>query len=252
MIPVVISDIHSRKNKLMDALEQAGVFFEGNRNPGFQLIQVGDAVSAGYGMKEADFYLYWVSLLEPQDVELVGNHEQPILCTNHNIRFYGFDMGDMGTDGCDVDLIHEVLSRRDRYVGAYAVNGWLITHAGVYSDYLKGETAEEAAEWLNEQWLNQNHNSLCMCPYCDPNYGPCWARNLEKTNHEPSRIKQMFGHTPDGPTLSKGGTMWNIDTPRLTPPGSQINTRSEAEAWGGVCVMRWDDATSDWEKFYVS
>lgn len=254
MIPVVISDIHSRSTKLHLALHNAGVLdMHGVRNPGYQLIQLGDAVSAGYGMKEAQFYREWTALLEPQDVELVGNHEMPILSKNPYIVFYGFNKGDMGTDGCDPELIPLVLERQAQYKAAHVVNDWLITHAGVSKRYQR-DTAQKTADYLNSTFEGY-HQFKCPCCICDPANGPLWVRDLEKTAKDPTQIKQMFGHTPDGPTLSKGGTMWNIDTPRIKPldyeDGVNVN-RGVTEDWGGVCVMRWDDATSNWEQFYVA
>lgn len=253
MIPVVISDIHSRWNKLMEVLRQADVLDQDlERRPGFQLIQLGDAVSAGYGMKEAQFYRDWVNLLEPQDVELVGNHEAPIMLPSSKLNFYGYNKGDMGTGGCDPELITEVLARQHVYEVAHSTQGWLITHAGVMRHYQK-EDAVTTADYLNELWKD-HVKTMCTkplfeCPICNPESGVLWVRDLEKSAKDPTQIKQMFGHTPDGPTLSKGGTMWNIDTPRV---GTGFANRADAESYGGVCAMRWDDSKQDWEQFYVA
>lgn len=248
MIPIVISDIHSRWSKLVKALQLAGVLDKRlERQPGYQLIQVGDAVSAGYGMREASFYRDWVALLEPQDVELVGNHEAPIF-TNSN-KFYGYEKGDMGTDGCDPELKIEVLSRRHAYQAAHVANRWLITHAGVIKSF-QHETAEQTAEVLNLEWARHAAGpctrSIYECEICNFESGILWKRNLEKTAHEPTQIKQIFGHTPDGPMRSKGGTMWNIDTPRM----STATNRADAESFGGVCVLV-PDPINEWREVYV-
>ena len=254
-ITVVISDIHSRWTKLVEALTMAGVLNDDlTRNPGYQLIQVGDAVSAGYGMKEAQFYRDWVDLLEEQDVELVGNHEAPILIPSSKPSFYGYRPGDMGTDGCDPELRVEVLARQKHYKVAHVANDWLITHAGVAAHYRAG-SPDEVAGRLNELWEDHLRTTctrpLFDCAICNTESGILWVRDLEKAEQQVHRIKQMFGHTPDGPTLSRGATMWNIDTPRLTPPSPLGYTREKAEVWGGVCAMKWNDDNNDWEQFYV-
>ena len=249
---VVISDIHSRQGKLETILTDLGVLHKGARQPGFKLVQVGDAVSAGYGMKEAEFYRWWVSILTDDDVELLGNHEAPIILPyGDRLEFYGYRAGDGGTDGCDPELKVEVLARQNKYRIAHAVGDWLITHAGVRSRYSRGLTAQETADKLNGLWDNEHVNwkqhSSHSCPICCPYSGCLWVRDLEKHAINKARVKQIFGHTPDGPTLGRKGTIWNIDTPRLCKDMS----RKEAEAWGGVAALVTADDGENWKLHYV-
>lgn len=253
---VVLSDLHSRRAKVEEALTKVGVLVDGVRQPGFQIVQVGDAVSAGYGMLEAEFYEWWTGLLEDDDVELVGNHEAPILWPyDDRFKFYGYEAGDMGTAGCDPALKPLVLARQDRYRVAHAVDDWLITHAGVMRRF-QANTADATAIVLNACWDDHmgpyDAHPWVMCPICDNTRGVLWVRDLEKSGSEARHLKQIFGHTPDGPTLGGGGTIWNIDTPRIVPAGEAADGagRDEAEAWGGVsALVRNGDA---WELTYVA
>jgi hypothetical protein len=256
---VVISDIHSRQFKLMQLLQEIGAMDDdGVRQWGYRFVQVGDAVSAGYGMEEADFYRWWTSILKPGDVELVGNHEAPILWPYDNrLDFYGYQPGDMGTAGCDPKLKLEVIRRAREYRVAHVEHGWLITHAGVSSRFLR-EDAVETADYLNRLWRRHlgpfEPHPFMGCPICDPDRGVLWVRDLEKTGKQPRRIKQVFGHTPDGPTLGGSGTIWNIDTPRVKPfdyEGGVNVSRAVAEDWGGVSALVRGPGDEDWTLHYV-
>lgn len=250
---VVISDIHSRQAKLERLLVDIGVLDPTSleRRPGFQIIQVGDAISAGYGMEEAEFYEWWTSLLTDDDVELVGNHEAPILWPyDDRFKFYGYEAGDMGEAGCDPALKPLVLARQDRYRAAHAVDDWLITHAGVMRRF-QGEDAASTAEALNALWERHlgpyDPHPWMGCAICDNTRGVLWVRDLEKGGNDARHIKQVFGHTPDGPTLGGDGTVWNIDTRREC--GRDLD-RKDAESFGGVAALvRRDD---EWELFHVA
>lgn len=257
---IVLSDIHSRWGKIRTLLRDLGVLDKKDvRQPGFQLIQVGDVVSAGYGMEETDFYRWWVSILENDDIELVGNHEVPILWPyDRRFNFYGYVDGDMGMPGCDPKLRPEILARQHRYKAAWSVGDWLITHAGVYPTWLKSirsdilvDTAEEMAAHLNKLWgrhfngSNPLHDSF-GCVICSSHNGILWGRGIEAG----SKIKQIAGHSPIGPIHSEDGNVWMIDTPRLVPLYGPEG-RKDAESWGGVSALVTKDDGESWKLHYI-
>lgn len=255
MKTVVLSDIHSRQQKLTNLLVKIGAMDdEAKRVDGFHIIQLGDAVSLGYGMKEA-YFLNW---LEPWvDEWLIGNHEAPALWSyDDRLKFYGYCAGDLGTDGADPEAVRMVRAQAHRYKLATNVGDWLITHAGLHEtnqgklfsdpgDYF----AEDFARELNARWdshmRNDDPHSLWGCPVCSQS-GVLWWR-MERSDRY-NGIKQIFGHTPNGPWTHKSGLIHMIDTPRVHPVS--ITGRKDAEGYGGVVAMVTEDDGETWEQFY--
>lgn len=113
-------------------------------------------------------------------------------------------------------------SYRHRFFAAYAIDGWLVTHAGVSARLARAVPAEvfvdgvqAIAEWLNAEFSNQfrvqqperdgvsryGYGSLFGIPTCrgghDPYGGIFWADcDGEQTQPEPKVGPQIFGHSP--------------------------------------------------------
>lgn len=213
---VVIGDIHARQTALRTLLYKIGVLKLGNtpdkdvRQEGFKLYQLGDAVSLGYGEKEAAFFRYFESILQDHDVVLLGNHEAQCLFGNGSMNFSGWE------DRC-AETEELVKSRwcRGGYVAAANVGGYLLTHAGL-TTYHQGRMSElsldETVNFLNEDLVRAVETSRwangrdVICGMDELEGGILWARPGEID----TGLKQIFGHTPVGP--AKYGNNWLLDT----------------------------------------
>lgn len=128
---------------------------------------------------------------------------------------------------------------KGRFKAAYAVDGWLCTHAGValgVADIVPTDVIiagpQEIADWLNEEFLREfklpvdmtcdgrrpryGVGPLFQIPRCragsDPYGGIFWFDCMgEMTDPSPLVGRQVFGHTPV-PYPEVGSTWLNINT----------------------------------------
>ena len=140
--------------------------------------------------------------------------------------------GDLFASDVFMERIHHA---RDRFHAAYAVDGWLCTHAGLSPKLARRippeiiTTGTEAvADWLNEEFLRQlaipstsaayegalfGHGPLFNVPVCrgglDEYGGIFWFDgNGEQTQPAREVGRQIFGHTPV--PVPEQGKSWDL------------------------------------------
>lgn len=204
---IIISDIHGDIKKARTFLEY---------RPDIEHVILGDLV---------DSYNYGTTLQgELECLELILKSDAVLLWGNHDLAYTdkpcwkGFSRF---PDALPV-ISKQLIPHADRFKAAYAVDGWLCTHAGVSNTLAKvlpdmpldtGDP-EAVADWLNEQFLHQRQiqkNTIDRQPYYGT--GPLFARHLSRGGddqyggifwYDPhwelakpdQRVNQLFGHTP--------------------------------------------------------
>lgn len=96
-ITIISGDLHARWKPARQLFERVGLIacptddpFDDIRQPGFRHVQLGDAVSLGYGEIEAEFYR-WLMTIVGVDDALLGNHELPAVWWHPNaVMFHGY------------------------------------------------------------------------------------------------------------------------------------------------------------------
>lgn len=271
MVDVVIGDIHARQDALHTLLYKIGIINStGERLPGYRIHQLGDALSLGYGEQEADFFKWFLELISPEDVLLLGNHELPAVWGNHTMDFHGWDDRDVEAEEMVKDLF-----RRDRYRVASHVGDWLLTHAGLIPTYQKTlrqqgiETAADVAGFLNERFVDLVNNKVNEDMYerygihgvqaraagmiegMDEGFGGIfWVRTrAHVAGYRPEHhLKQMFGHTPYGPK-QLGEYLWLLDTAPRDPDWLREQLRQGIQPkrsdFGDVAAMVFETPESD-------
>jgi hypothetical protein len=132
-IRVVLPDIHGNFEAMRQLLISVGAIDEDDqRQPGFFIVQLGDLIHGGHDITEADAMTLelaekWV------DVWLLGNHELPFV-TSIVSDFVGLHRqagsGHLGQHpSCQLQLNRAM--REGRLRAAFALDGWLIAHAGL-------------------------------------------------------------------------------------------------------------------------
>lgn len=143
---LIVPDVHGNLGMAAGLLRQAGALDEdGNRINQAELrtVQLGDLCNCT-SRSLLDDYRCLDRAEEWFDHYLAGNHEHPYF---GGPAFYGFYR--------DAALGRRLrgLQERGRLAAAFAVDDILVTHAGLGVEWdLLGDSAEEAASWLNETW----------------------------------------------------------------------------------------------------
>src|SRR3954447_5054025 len=203
-IDVVIGDVHARADALYSLLLDLGVIDEAGRRcrRAGTLVQVGDLLD-----RKADpaANLDVAQLAaEALDVVLVGNHEWRLLES-------GGDNGDALA----------VLAERGWPLAAAALDGWLITHAGVHPKLareLPGDAAECATE-INRRWqrTRRRRNDPLFTATgperggSEPYGGILWMHSDEWPRKATSPWGQIAGHVPQDEPRLLPGPRWAID-----------------------------------------
>jgi predicted phosphodiesterase len=177
---IVIGDIHGD-------IEKATAFLE--HEPEKEHVALGDYLDS-YTVG-AEQQLECLKLLMASNaVLLLGNHECHYL-KNPLFRFAGYNFN-------HARMFQEILEVNiQRFKVAYAVDGWLCTHAGVNSQYTEQESnVAVLAEIFNNSWelylkhrLADHHASYLYQSIFRFNF-----RIFVEGNLLPTNIKQIFGH----------------------------------------------------------
>lgn len=213
-------------------------------------------------------------LLESDSILLWGNHELAYLperpwrwhtrhyigvdevvryvCTNRWLAQRYEENGDLFAGDVLMERIHQA---RDRFRAAYAVDGWLLTHAGVSPKLARlippgviSGGAETIAEWLNEEFLRQlatpspgaaygrtlsGHGPLFKVHVCRgglDEYGGIFWFDASQEQTQPAREvgRQIFGHTQV--PVPERGRSWDLSG-RGGEPVPWININAQERCW---------------------
>jgi Calcineurin-like phosphoesterase len=249
---VVVSDVHGDFRGLEALLREVGAIDEhGERRPSHFVAQLGDLLHLGHAVYESDRRtleagLRWIDLL------VLGNHE-------------GFFTH--GLESCRWSHIHdpsqvhpEVLATLPRTAAegrwhvAAALDGWVLTHAGLHPDYqeqLLDEGVEEA-EAVVDILTSAFAARLAGAQRADvfDSVGPVrggfgrrpggvlWAdfSELEATVSR-NRLFQIVGHTPQFEPRRVGDRLWCNDVgAALSGLVSALVKEPGTEEWTPVVV----------------
>lgn len=186
---IVVSDLHGNARLLTGVLEHAG-FSDGDR-----LVIAGDLVDVG----------------TDDTIALADALGATVLAGNHEVAAaIGLQISPQNPE---TRLLAPELARRfasGEWPLALAVDGWLITHAGVstalsdITDRFSGD-AEQIADALNHLFRDEIASAVRRMPVSFQDLdryrliggemGPLWFRPLNM-GHIPSGLRQVVGHTP--------------------------------------------------------
>lgn len=255
MKTIILSDLHNRAFKTRQLFTEIGLMDEdGNRADGFHVIQLGDALSLGYGEQEAEFFQW---LEEFVDEWLIGNHELPALWFDPWAVMFG------GWEGRDI--VAEQMVRNKFVSGGYkvatSVGKWLVSHAGVSHFYLKQDfkdlaEPEDIATALNEGFeaaLLDRHPVAVYAaiPFIrggSHQYGSVFWEDFKdlKQVYEmrggAARLPQVVGHSGHYGPKMWAPNLWCIDT----APSQTLNRE-----FGGVAGIVTEDDGETWHLHYV-
>lgn len=191
---VVIGDIHG-------SFEMAAAFLA--YHPEEEHIAVGDLVDSRKGVTSDEELACLDLLLASDSILLWGNHDLNYLqdCPWH----LGYNLNIRGV------LSARFESARNRFMAAYAVDGWLCTHAGVSSQVARVIPADvlatgsgSIAGWLNQEFSRELkrfagplfHRSFWRGGTAE--FGGIFWFDQFAEMRDPSPLvgRQIFGHTP--------------------------------------------------------
>jgi len=207
---VVVGDLHGDHRGLQQLLRHIGVIdWNGKRQPGYHVVQLGDLVHVGPQTVGAD--IITMELVQKGWVDMV-------LCGNHELlHAYGLSCGwFLGIDE-EADTVGPLLRNMVEYGQlrpAAALDGWLLTHAGLHPRYagkFVDEGATDAAKVAAR--LNDAFDEALApggMPAVFSSIGPIrsggqdlrpggifWADAAEmKGAADENTLPQIFGHTP--------------------------------------------------------
>ncbi len=189
---IVVSDLHGNTALLSRILDHAGF----STDEGDRLIVAGDLLDVGTGDTIGAAEALGATIL-------AGNHE---VSAAVGLR--------ISPQNAETREMAPELARRfasGEWPLAAAVDGWLITHAGVstaLSDLIGEETdAEQIATLLNDLFRDEISRAVRRMPLdfddmdrfrlLGGERGPLWFRPFE-LSQIPSGLRQIVGHTPPG------------------------------------------------------
>lgn len=208
---VIISDVHGDHVALKILLQKIGVLdSRGARNEGFFVAQLGDLVHLGHGVHDDDAITLdlsrnWI------DLQILGNHELYYCFGLESGLFAGINSANTlhpAIPGLLAELKHS-----GRLHPAAAIDGWLLTHAGLhpcYQDELPKALLSDAAglaEELESRFVERlNDGESCLFDAVGPRRsggrderpgGIFWMdfSELEEIIGN-NRVRQIVGHTP--------------------------------------------------------
>ena len=161
----------------------------------------------------------WKQSGQSEVIMLIGNHDY------HYMR--GVTQYYSGYQSGARPAIEQLLYENKNHMQmAYGMNGFIFTHAGVSSDWLKihgYDNESNLIDWINDMW-KYKPNTFGFAgrdPYGDSTISsPIWIRphSLQKANRDTLRDQfiQVVGHTTQGKIdtegKSTGGRYYYIDT----------------------------------------
>lgn len=177
---IIIGDIHGD-------IEKAKVFL--GHEPEKEHIALGDYLDSFTEPVEQQLECLKL-LMDSNAVLLLGNHE----C--HYLKYPLFQFA--GYNFNHAQVFQDILEANiQRFKVAYAVDGWLCTHAGVSSQYTEQESDVTAlAEMFNNSWELYLKHRLVDHHAVYPYQSIFWFnfRIFVEGNLLPTNIKQIFGH----------------------------------------------------------
>jgi hypothetical protein len=208
---VVIGDLHGDHRGLQKLLRHIGVIdWNGKRQPGYHVWQLGDLVHVGPGTVGADIITMELVHKGWVDIVLLGNHE---LMHAHGLSCGWF----LGIDE-EAELVGPLLKNmvdHGQLRPAAAVDGWLLSHAGLMPRYARKFVDEGAPDaGAVAARLNDAFDEALASPGGIPavfsSIGPIrsggqdlrpggifWADASEmKGAADENTLPQIFGHTP--------------------------------------------------------
>jgi hypothetical protein len=206
-IDVVIGDVHARADALHSLLREIGVIDAGGRRrrAGW-VVQVGDLLDRKADA-EANLETAHVAVAA-LDVVLAGNHEWRLLSEPDSEHEHGAALAMLASQGWP----H----------AAAAVDGWLVTHAGVHPGFaaeLPADAADCAAE-INHRWHRGNGRRARDPLFTsvgparggsDPHGGILWLHSDEWPKNQTTPWGQIAGHVPQPEPRLLRGPRWAID-----------------------------------------
>jgi predicted phosphodiesterase len=214
MKTVILGDTHGRPHwKSIVASESPNrVIFIGDYFDSFD----NTAVEQMYNFQEI---IDWKQSGQSEVIMLIGNHDY------HYMR--GVTQYYSGYQSGARPAIEQLLYENKNHMQmAYGMNGFIFTHAGVSSDWLKihgYDNESNLIDWINDMW-KYKPNTFGFAgrdPYGDSTISsPIWIRpySLQKANRDTLRDQfiQVVGHTTQGKIdtegKSTGGRYYYIDT----------------------------------------
>lgn len=232
-VRVVVGDTHGDHVGLLLALRRVGAIDERNvRVPGYWLCHIGDVIHAGHGVQDDDVTCLRLAL-DLFDCLLYGNHETPFAVG------LGSFVGQNPTLDCQPLLDASVHARR--WQAATAVDGYLLTHAGLHPRLLAGSQMFEplrdvdrlhdpvaVAGAINDafeeriesgepepvfDWVGPLRSSRVREP-CGGIFWCDWTELMaaERKPRLRSQLKQIVGHTPRrNVQQALDGKYWCVD-----------------------------------------
>ena len=161
----------------------------------------------------------WKQSGQSEVIMLIGNHDY------HYMR--GVTQYYSGYQSGARPAIEQLLYENKNHMQmAYGMNGFIFTHAGVSSDWLKihgYDNESNLIDWINDMWKYKPNvfGFAGRDPYGDSTISsPIWIRphSLQKANRDTLRDQfiQVVGHTTQGKIdtegKSTGGRYYYIDT----------------------------------------
>jgi hypothetical protein len=219
---VVIGDVHAAHRGLEILLREVGAIdANGYRRSTHFVVQLGDLLHLGHETGEADRATLaagtrWI------DLQLLGNHE----------GFYAYSL-----DSCwwnrmaSPDQVHPEVrdalvqqAQRGRWNIAAALDGWVLTHAGVHPAYQaqlgagSQEVATALAATFSERLASGQRVQVIDCSgpvrgYDQEPGGVLWCdmTEIESVAGE-NTLRQIVGHTPQEAPRLVGDRIWAVDT----------------------------------------
>lgn len=217
----IVGDVHGLPQLLRGILGLIGAIdADGERVPGWWLCQVGDLIHGGHNVRTDGECL--AEGLRYFDALLLGNHELPHAYPAAEFPRFG---GQTPLSLNATAMLSQAIAD-GRFRAAVAVDGWLVTHAGLHPSLVRHETLPvdtvALAEALNGRFADRVRSSRPVLPFdgigrerggVDPVGGIFWLDWRALSNASGAEaLPQIVGHTPrrERPE-SVGDHLWCID-----------------------------------------
>ena len=254
---LIVGDLHCKMSLVLPEAFNAAI-----ANQCDSIVLTGDlcdewGVDGGAMVRELEFTAQWKKQVEDSGIGVVfllGNHESAYI----GLPQYHF------TNRVVSQRVGEIL-RKDLGVRmAIAVQGFLVSHAGLTSDWALRNgfgpycSADDAAQRLCDIFADsEDRLELAACGPRRGGWespGPLWADRRELAADPYGGFSQIVGHTPvesvEQCVLDDGNELWLADTFSLRPTGGPIGDASALlvgdDGIGSVSLFSdWGEVASD-------